>query len=98
MLLEEFVATKLESALEEVASSGGAKASPDGASALVGDDFPEAANETAVVGDRVELYSGFDAEGTLAWRFAIAQGGGRDAAIGIHPRLYKVGKRTHRRV
>jgi len=42
LLLEELITTKLEGTLEEVTGSGRTKTSPDGASALVGDDFLEA--------------------------------------------------------
>ena len=59
MLLEQLVAPELEGALEEVSGRGGAETSPDGASALAGDDLPETADETAVVFCRVELYPGF---------------------------------------
>ena len=60
LLLEQLIASELEGALEEVSRRGGAKASPDGAGPLAGNDLPETANETAVVFKGVELYPGFD--------------------------------------
>jgi len=61
LLLEELVSTKLEGSLEEVTGGGGTETSPDGASALVGDDLAETTDETGVVGDGVKLDAGLDA-------------------------------------
>jgi hypothetical protein len=61
LLLEEFVTTELEGTLEEVTSKGRADTGQESASTLVLDDLAETANETAVVGDGVELDSGLDA-------------------------------------
>lgn len=63
MLLEEFVSSKLEGTLEEVACEGWANTSQESASTLVLDDLTETTNETAVVGDWVELDSRLDAVG-----------------------------------
>lgn len=61
LLLEELVSSELEGTLEEVTSSGGTETGPDGAGTLIGDDFPEATDQTGVVGGGVELYPGLDA-------------------------------------
>lgn len=61
LLLEELVSTKLEGTLQEVTSSGRAKAGQQSASTLVLDDLLEATNHTAVVCDGVELDTGLDA-------------------------------------
>jgi hypothetical protein len=61
LLLEELVSSELEGTLEEVTGSGGTKTGPDGAGTLIGDDFPEATDETGVVGGGVKLYPGLDA-------------------------------------
>lgn len=67
LLLEELVSSKLEGTLEEVAGSRGAKASPDGGRALVGDDLLEATDQARVVGDGVELYPGLDAAKSVSF-------------------------------
>jgi hypothetical protein len=61
LLLEQLVTSELEGTLEEVTGSGGTETSPDGASALVGDDLLEAADQAIVVRGGVELYPGLDA-------------------------------------
>ena len=61
LLLEELVTTELQGTLEEVTGEGRAGTSEESASALVLDDLLEAADETAVVGGRVELDAGLDA-------------------------------------
>ena len=61
LLLEEFITTKLEGTLKEVTGGGRTETSPDGASTLVGDDLPEATDQTSVVGSGVKLYPGLDA-------------------------------------
>lgn len=74
LLLEELVTSELEGTLEEVTSSGGTETSPDSAGSLIGDDFPEAANETGVVGDGVELNSCLDAGSkVLAWHSGVME-------------------------
>lgn len=61
LLLEELISTELEGALKEVAGSGGTETRPDSAGTLIGDNLPEAADETAVVRYGVELNSRLDA-------------------------------------
>ena len=61
LLLEEFISTELESALEEITSEGRTGTSQKGTSALLGYDLAETTNQTTVVGNRVELDSGLDA-------------------------------------
>lgn len=61
LLLEEFVTSELEGALEEVASGGRTETSQKGAGTLVGNDLADTAEETAVVGDGVKLDTGLDA-------------------------------------
>lgn len=61
LLLEELVTAELEGTLEEVTSEGRANTGQKGASTLVLNDLTETTNETAVVGDWVELDSGLDA-------------------------------------
>ena len=60
LLLEEFVTSKLEGALEEITGKGRANTSQESTCALVGNDFSEASDQASVVCDRVELDSGFD--------------------------------------
>ena len=60
-LLEELVAAELEGTLEEVTGGRGAEAGQERAGTLLLDDLAEATDEAAVVGDRVELDTGFDA-------------------------------------
>lgn len=61
LLLEELVTSELESALEEVAGEGRANTSQQRTGTLAGNDLAEATNQTAVVGDGVELNSCLDA-------------------------------------
>jgi len=49
LLLEEFISTELEGALEEVSSGGRTETSPDGTSTLTGDDLLETSDEALVV-------------------------------------------------
>lgn len=62
LLLEEFVTTELEGTLEEVTGGGGTETSEKSASTLVGDDLAETTDHTLVVGDRVKLDTGLDAD------------------------------------
>ncbi len=57
LLLEEFVASKFECALQEVAGRSGTKPSQKGTCALGSDDLTEGSNHALVVGDRVQLNS-----------------------------------------
>lgn len=57
LLLEEFVSAKLEGALEEVAGEGWANTGQQSAGTFIGDDLSEAADETSVVCDGIQLYS-----------------------------------------
>lgn len=61
LLLEELVTTELEGTLEEVPGSGGAEASEESASTLVGNNLSEATDHTLVVGDGVQLDPSLDA-------------------------------------
>jgi hypothetical protein len=61
LLLEQLVSTKLEGTLEEISGGGRTETGPHGASTLVGNDLPEAADQAVVVGDGVKLYPGLDA-------------------------------------
>lgn len=61
LLLEELVTSELEGALEEVTGKGGAGTGEESASTLVLDDLAEATDQTAVVGDGVELDTSLDA-------------------------------------
>ena len=61
LLLEELVTTELEGTLEEVTGEGWADTGQESASALILDDLAEPTDETAVVGDWVELDTGLDA-------------------------------------
>lgn len=58
--LEELVTAELEGTLQEVTGEGRAGTSQKSASALILDDLAEAADETAVVGNGVELDTGLD--------------------------------------
>ena len=60
LLLEEFVTSELESALEEVAGGGGTEACQQRTGALILDDLAEATEHATVIGNRVELYASFD--------------------------------------
>jgi len=60
LLLEEFVTTELEGALEEVTSKGWAGTGQKSTGALLGNDLTEATDETAVVRDGVKLDPGLD--------------------------------------
>jgi hypothetical protein len=60
-LLEEFIPSELEGTLEEVTSKGRANTGPDGTKSFLSNNFSESTNETAVILERVELYSGLDA-------------------------------------
>lgn len=62
MLLEEFISSKLEGALEEITSSGWTETSPDSAGTFFSNDCPEALDQALVVFGGIELYSGLDAE------------------------------------
>jgi hypothetical protein len=57
LLLEEFIASKLERALEEISRSGRAKASQESTSTLLGNNLSETSNKTLVICDGIELYS-----------------------------------------
>lgn len=61
LLLEEFISAEFECALEEVASKGWACTGKESTSSLVGDDLTETTDQSAVVGDWVELDTGLDA-------------------------------------
>ena len=61
MRLEEFVTSELESTLEEVSSKGRTNTGPNSSETFLSNDLPEAANETTVILDGVELYSSLDA-------------------------------------
>jgi hypothetical protein len=61
LLLEQFISSELERALEEVSGSGGTETGQQRTSTLIGDDLAETPNETLVVCDGIELYSGLDA-------------------------------------
>lgn len=61
LLLEEFITSKLEGALEEIAGKGGTNTGQESTCTLVGNDFSEASDQASVVCDGVELDSCFDA-------------------------------------
>lgn len=61
LLLEELITTELKSTLQEITGEGWANTSPDGAGTLLGDDLPEATDQTSVVCEWIELYSCLDA-------------------------------------
>jgi hypothetical protein len=60
-LLEEFITSKLERALEEISRSSWAKAGQESTSTLLGNDLSETSNEALVICGRIELYSCLDA-------------------------------------
>ena len=62
LLLEELVTTELEGTLEKVTGGGRAETSEESASTLVLDNLAEATQHTTVVGGRVQLDPGLDAE------------------------------------
>jgi len=61
LLLEQFITSELECALEEVSCGGGTETSKKSSSTLVCDDLSEASDQTAVVCDGIELDSCLDA-------------------------------------
>jgi hypothetical protein len=61
LLLEQLVSSELERTLQEVSRGGGTETGQEGTGTLVGDDLLDTAEETAVIGGRVELDSGLDA-------------------------------------
>jgi hypothetical protein len=61
LLLEEFISSKLECALEEVSSSSWPETSQQSTGTLLGNDLSETSNESFVVCDGVELDSCLDA-------------------------------------
>jgi hypothetical protein len=63
LLLEKLVTAKLEGPLDEITSKGRAEAGQEGTGTFGLDDLAEAANHATVVGSRVELDLGLDAEG-----------------------------------
>lgn len=60
--LEELIATELEGTLDEVTSSGRTETSQESASTLVLNNLLEATEHTTVVGGRVKLDPGLDAD------------------------------------
>lgn len=62
LLLEEFVTSELEGALEEVTGGGGTETSEESTGTVGGDDLLEGTDHALVVGDGVELDAGLDAE------------------------------------
>ena len=60
MLLEEFITSELEGALEEVTCKGWADTCQESTCALLCDDLTETSDQTSVVCDGVELDSGLD--------------------------------------
>lgn len=60
LLLEEFVTSKLESALEEVAGGSRTKACQQRTGALILDDLAEATEHATIVGNGIELYASLD--------------------------------------
>lgn len=78
LLLEELVTSELEGTLQEVSSSCWAETGQQSAGTLLLDDLLEATDETAVVGNGVELNTGLDA---AHWPLlAVSMCGGRLAA------------------
>lgn len=59
-LLEQLVATKLETALEEVSEHGGSETSEESTSTFLGDDLTEATDHALVVDGGLELDAGLD--------------------------------------
>jgi hypothetical protein len=70
-LLEEFVSTELEGTLEEVTGGGRTKTSQKSAGTFVLDNLADTAEETAVVGDGVELDTGLDAVWMLVSNYLL---------------------------
>jgi hypothetical protein len=66
LLLEEFISSELERALEEIPSSRGTKTGQESTRTFLRDRLSETSNETFVICLRVELYSGLDAAEVLA--------------------------------
>lgn len=66
LLLEEFISSELECALEEIPSSSGTKTGQESTKTFLRDRLSETSNETSVICFRVELYSGLDAAEGLA--------------------------------
>jgi hypothetical protein len=60
LLLEELVSTEFEGTLKEVSSKSWANTGPNCAKAFLSNNFSEAADETSVILDGIELYSGLD--------------------------------------
>ena len=60
LLLEELISSELEGSLEEVTGGGWAETGQESASTLLSDDSAESTDQTAVVGDWVELDAGLD--------------------------------------
>ena len=61
LLLEEFITSKLECALEEVSSGCGTETSQESTGTLIGNDLTEPSNQASVICGGVELYSCLDA-------------------------------------
>jgi hypothetical protein len=57
LLLEQFVTSELERALEEVSSSGWAKSGQKRSSTLICDNLSDSAEKSSVICDRIELDS-----------------------------------------
>ena len=66
MLLEEFITSELECALEEITSSSRTETSQESTGTFLCDDLSESTNETFVICDGIELDSCLDAEDRLA--------------------------------
>lgn len=60
LLLEELISSELEGSLEEVTGGSWAETGQESASTLLSDDSAESTDQTAVVGDWVELDAGLD--------------------------------------
>jgi hypothetical protein len=71
LLLEEFVAAKLEGTLKEVTSERWANTSPNSAETFLSDNLSEATNKTSIIFNGIELYSGLDT--VLGDRRALAE-------------------------
>lgn len=91
LLLEELVTTELEGTLEEVASGGRAETGQKGTSALILDDLLEATDQTAVVGDGVELDTGLDAVHWILLAASMCGIEGSLALILIQLRCHRLG-------
>lgn len=61
LLLEQLISSKLECALEKVTSSSWTETSQQSTGTLLSNNLSETSDQTLVVCDRVELYSGLDA-------------------------------------